>query len=123
MSTSLFDLTDKVAFVTGGNGGIGFSIAKALGQAGAKIIVVGRNSNKTDKATKALVGLGISAIAIDIDVTQEESTNKAFVEISRNFEQLDILVNNAGIAIRKMPQEYTIEEWNSVINTNLTGAH
>ena len=123
LSTSLFDLTDKVAFVTGGNGGIGFSIAKALGQAGAKIIVGGRNSSKTDKATKALVSLGISAIAIDIDVTQEESTNKAFVEISRNFEQLDILVNNAGIAIRKMPQEYTIEEWNSVINTNLTGAH
>ena len=123
MSTSLFDLTDKVALVTGGNGGIGFSIAKGLGQSGAKIIVGARNSDKSDEATKKLVDLGISATNLDIDVTQEESVNRAFIQISNTFKRLDILVNNAGIAIRKMPQEYTLEEWNTVLNTNLTGAH
>ena len=123
MSTSLFDLTDKVALVTGGNGGIGFSIAKGLGQSGAKIIVGARNSDKSDEATKKLVDLGISATNLDIDVTQEESVNRAFIQISNTFKRLDILVNNAGIAIRKMPQEYTLEEWNTVLNTNITGAH
>ena len=123
MSKSLFNLTDKVALVTGGNGGIGFSIAKGLGEAGAKIIVASRNNSKSYQATKNLIDLGISAISVTIDVTRKDSVVKAFEEGFHNFGQLDILVNNAGIAIRKMPQEYTLEEWNAVINTNLTGAH
>jgi len=123
LSTSLFELTDKVALVTGGNGGIGFSIAKGLGQAGAKIIVAGRDHNKSSQATQKLADLGISAISVGVDVTQNDSVIKAFDETVDKFGRLDILVNNAGIAIRKMPQEYTLEEWNDVINTNLTGAH
>lgn len=123
LTKSLFELTDKVALVTGGNGGIGFSIAKGLGQAGAKIIVAGRNRNKSEQATKKLTALAISAVSVEIDVTQKDSVTKAFGETNDKFGRLDILVNNAGIAIRKMPQEYNLEEWNDVINTNLTGAH
>lgn len=123
LGKSSFNLTDKVALITGGNGGIGFAIAKGLGQAGAKIVVAGRNNDKSSQASKKLVGLGISAIPIPIDVTKGESVFEAFQKTVANFGRLNILVNNAGIVVRKMPQDYNPQEWHDVINTNLMGAH
>ena len=72
----LFDLTGKVALVTGGNGGIGLAMAKALGEAGAKIVVAGRNQEKNDQSIKILQSLDIDSTSLIVDVVDEVSCNK-----------------------------------------------
>ena len=112
-----FDLTGKVALVTGGNGGIGLGMAKGLTDAGASVMVAGRDGDKNSHAVKALGG---SADAVAADMA-EESGVKAVVDATvKKFGRLDILVNNAGINIRKSPQDYALEEWHRVLNINLT---
>lgn len=112
-----FDLTGKVALVTGGNGGIGLGMAKGLSEAGATVMVAGRDEAKNRDAVKALGGAADS-IAADM---AEESGVKAVIDATvRKFGRLDILVNNAGINIRKPPQDYVMEEWHRVLNINLT---
>ena len=112
-----FDLTGKVALVTGGNGGIGLGMAKGLAQAGASVMVAGRDADKNRQAVKALGGKA-EAVAADM---AEESGVKAVVDAAvKKFGRLDILVNNAGINIRKPPQDYVMEEWHRVMNINLT---
>lgn len=120
MSTD-FDLTRKVAIVTGGNGGIGYGIARGLAQAGASIIVAARNRDKTMQAVAALQELGVEAIGVTTDVQNETSVQAMIKTAVDTFGRVDILVNNAGINIRKAPQDYTLDEWQEVINTNLTG--
>ena len=116
-----FDLTGKVAIVTGGNGGIGYGIAQGLAQAGADIVVAARQPAKNAQAIANLQALGIRALSVSTDV-QDEVSVQAMVEASvETFGHVDILVNNAGINIRKAPQDYTLEEWQQVLNTNLTG--
>ncbi len=112
-----FDLTGKVALVTGGNGGIGLGMAKGLAEAGATVMVAGRDGDKNRDAVKALGG---SADSVAADMA-EESGVKAVVDAAvKKFGRLDILVNNAGINIRKPPQDYVLEEWHRVLNINLT---
>ncbi len=112
-----FDLTGKVALVTGGNGGIGLGMAKGLAEAGATIMVAGRDGDKNKKAVKALGG-NADSVAADM---AEESGVKAVIDATvQKFGRLDILVNNAGINIRKSPQDYSLEEWHRVLNINLT---
>ena len=112
-----FDLTGKVALVTGGNGGIGLGMAKGLADAGATVMVAGRDGDKNAAAVKSLGGRGAS-IAADM---AEESGVKATVDATvQKFGRLDILINNAGINIRKPPQDYVMEEWHRVLNINLT---
>jgi 2-dehydro-3-deoxy-D-gluconate 5-dehydrogenase len=118
---STFDLTGKVAIVTGGNGGIGFGIAKGLARAGANIVVAARHASKNAQAIIALQGLGVNALGILTDV-QDEAAVQMMVEAALEaFGQVNILVNNAGINIRRTPQDYTLAEWQQVLNTNLTG--
>jgi 2-deoxy-D-gluconate 3-dehydrogenase len=112
-----FDLEGKVAIVTGGNGGIGLGMARGLAAAGAKVVVAGRNAQKSAAAAKELGG-----IAIDVDLLNETDCKKVVKETAKQLGRLDILVNNAGINIRKQPQEYSLEEWRRVIDTNLTSA-
>jgi 2-deoxy-D-gluconate 3-dehydrogenase len=120
MSTD-FDLTGKVAIVTGGNGGIGYGIAQGLARAGAHIVVAARQPAKNAQAVADLQALGVQAISVITDV-QDEASVQAMVETTvATLGRIDILVNNAGINIRKAPQDYTLEEWQSVLNTNLTG--
>ena len=119
---TLFDLGGRVAIVTGGNGGIGFGMAEGLAAAGATIVVAGRDEAKSAKAVKTLTDAGAKAAAIAVDVTAPESCRALIASAVKKFGRLDILVNNAGTNIRKQPQEYTIEEWNTVIATNLTSA-
>jgi 2-deoxy-D-gluconate 3-dehydrogenase len=120
MSTQ-FDLTGKVAIVTGGNGGIGLGIAYGLAEAGAMIVVAARNAAKSQTAVSTLEGLGVRAIGIHTDV-QDEASVQAMVKAAVGaFGRIDILVNNAGVNIRKAPQHYTLMEWQQVLNTNLTG--
>lgn len=117
-----FDLTGKVAIVTGGNGGIGLGMARGLAEAGASVVVAGRNATKSEKAVKELAGLGAKAAAIAVDVVNEDSCRALVNGTVEQFGRLDILVNNAGMNNRKAPEAYTLAEWMEVVNTNLTSA-
>jgi 2-dehydro-3-deoxy-D-gluconate 5-dehydrogenase len=117
-----FDLTGKVAIVTGGNGGIGFGMARGLAEAGAAVVVAGRNAAKSEKAVKELTGLGVKAAAVSVDVVKEESCRAMVKQAVDRFGRLDILVSNAGMNNRKAPEAYSIAEWHEVVNTNLTSA-
>jgi 2-deoxy-D-gluconate 3-dehydrogenase len=121
-STKLFDLSGRVAVVTGGNAGIGLGIAKGLAGAGAAIVVAGRRVHKNLEAVKGLEPLTVDALAVELDVTKEESCRAMVEHTVKRFGRLDILVNNAGTTIRKQPETYTLAEWNEVIDTNLNGA-
>ena len=118
----LFDLSGRVAVVTGGNGGIGLGMAKGMARAGATVIVAGRDRAKNDAAVKELQGLGAKASAMTVDVLKEESCRALVNGAVMAHGRLDILVNNAGINIRKQPQEYTLSEWHQVMDSNLTSA-
>lgn len=112
-----FDLKGKTALVTGGNGGIGLGIAKGLVQAGATLAIAGRNEAKNKVALQAL---GAEAIALSGDVNDAAAVKRMVAETLKAFGGLDILVANAGINLRKPPQDYTLEEWHRIMDTNLT---
>jgi 2-dehydro-3-deoxy-D-gluconate 5-dehydrogenase len=118
----LFDLTGKVAIVTGGNGGIGLGMAEGIASCGANIVISGRNAEKAAAALDTIRALGVKATFIAADVTHKSECQKLVSETLNAFGRLDILVNNAGTSVRKLPQEYTEEEWHFVLNTNLTSA-
>jgi 2-deoxy-D-gluconate 3-dehydrogenase len=118
----LFDLSGKVAIVTGGNGGIGLGMAKGLAEAGAAVVVAGRNEVKNAEAVAELARLGARAIAVQVDVTSEASCREMVAKTVQEFGRLDILINNAGTNIRKRPEEYSLEEWRTILETNLTSA-
>jgi 2-deoxy-D-gluconate 3-dehydrogenase len=122
MTTQLFDLTGKVAIVTGGNGGIGLGMARGLAEAGAAIAIVGRNEAKSITAVDDIKQRGAKAISVIADVTDTAAVEAMVELVARELGRIDILVNNAGINIRKPPQALSLEEWDSVIRTNLTGA-
>ena len=115
----MFDLSGRVAVVTGGNGGIGLGMAKGLAAAGATVVVAARN---VEKAEAALTALGENSAFIPFDVADETSCRAMIEEAAERFGRLDILVNNAGTSIRKPPESYTAAEWQAVLDTNLTGA-
>jgi 2-deoxy-D-gluconate 3-dehydrogenase len=118
----MFELTGRVAIVTGGNGGIGFGMARGLARAGARVVVAARNEKKSRAAVRELKALGSGALAITADVTDERSIGALVSETVKRCGRLDILVNNAGINIRKPAQELTLDEWREVLDTNLTSA-
>ena len=117
----LFDLTRRVAIVTGGNGGIGLGIAHGLVEAGARVVVSGRNAEKSAGAVAELnAKRDGAAIAIECDVDDPEQIRRLVSQTVDRLSGLQIMVNNAGIGIRKRPEEYTLDEFMQVINTNLT---
>ena len=116
-----FDLTGKVAIVTGGNGGIGLGIARGLAQAGAAVVVAARHTEKTAQAVAELKTEGGKALGVMTDVQDEASVQAMAEAAAEAYGGVDILVNNAGINIRKAPQDYTLDEWHRVLDTNLTG--
>ena len=118
----LFDLSGRVALVTGGNGGIGFGMAEGLATAGAAVIIAGRDQSKSQTAVAALRERGGTAEAVTVDVAEETSCRAMVAAAVEAFGRLDILVNNAGIGLGKQPEEMTLVEWNTVLGTNLTGA-
>ena len=115
----MFDLSGKAALVTGGNGGIGLGMAQGLAQAGATVAIAGRDKSKNAQAVKAL---GPKAVSLQADLTDEKSCRAMVDEAAQRLGRLDILVNNAGMNVRKQPQEYSLEEWKLVLDTNLTSA-
>jgi 2-dehydro-3-deoxy-D-gluconate 5-dehydrogenase len=117
-----FDLSGKVAIVTGGNGGIGLGMARGLAAAGTTIAIVGRNEAKSTGAVAGLMQDGHKAIAVAADVTDEKAVDAMVARVRGELGRIDILVNNAGINIRKPPESLAPAEWDSVISTNLTSA-
>jgi len=118
----LFDLNGRVACITGGNGGIGLAMGRGMAEAGASVMVAGRNAEKNAAAVEALQALGAEADSVVVDVREPESCKAMIARTVERFGRLDILVNNAGTAVRKPPQDYTLEEWHLVLETNLTSA-
>jgi len=119
---NLFDLTGKTAIVTGGNGGIGLGMALGLAGAGASVAVVGRNREKTEAAARAVAETGAKSLAVVADLCKPEEVERAVAEAGEHFGRIDALFNNAGINIRRPPQELTLDEWNEVMNANVTSA-
>jgi 2-deoxy-D-gluconate 3-dehydrogenase len=121
--TNPFSLTGKTALVTGGNGGIGFGIARGLAQAGARIAIIARNTEKSHAAAKALAEeTGVAPVVLTADVSIPEQVNAVVTEAKKGLGRIDILVNNAGTTIRKAPQDLAPEEWHKVMDVNLTSA-
>jgi 2-deoxy-D-gluconate 3-dehydrogenase len=116
-----FDLTGKVAVVTGGNGGIGLGMARGLAAAGATIAIAAQNAAKAEDAIAALRALGARAEFFAVDVAKEADCRAMIAAVAAKLGRLDILVNCAGIAIRKRPEAYTDAEWHRVMDVNLTG--
>jgi len=122
MTVSPFDLSGKVAIVTGGNGGIGLGMARGLAAAGAAIAVVGRNAVKSEAAVTELEKGGAKAISVVTDVTDKDAVAAMIARVRGELGRIDILVNNAGTNIRKSPDLLELDEWNSVMKVNLTSA-
>jgi len=121
MTSSLFDLSGRVAIVTGGNGGIGKGMAVGMARAGADIVVAARNEEKTASAVEEIESLGVRAHGIKVDVADKEQVGAMVQEAGRVMGRVDILVTSAGVTIRKQPQDYTVEEWQWVLGVDLTG--
>ncbi|MFQ5997530.1 MAG: SDR family NAD(P)-dependent oxidoreductase [Dehalococcoidales bacterium] len=115
----VFDLSQKVAIVTGGNQGIGFAIAQALATAGATVVIANRRATEGEKAVESLRKEGLNAMAIPTDVTSIPSVEALVAKVISDFGKIDILVNNAGFMVRKPIEEITEEDWDNVINVNL----
>ena len=118
MAYKPFDLSGKVALVTGGNGGIGLGIAEGLVGAGAAVMLAGRNAGKGEAAAHRL---GANAAFTVADVTHKAECERLVAATVARFGRLDILVNNAGTTVRKLPQDFSEAEWHKVLDTNLTG--
>lgn len=114
---SPFDLKGKIAIVTGANTGLGQGMALSLGQAGARLVLVGRTHPQD--TLKQLSDLGVDAAAIRADLSQSDKVEELIAEAYSIFSGLDILVNNAGIIKRNEAIDFTPEEWDSVMNVNL----
>jgi 2-deoxy-D-gluconate 3-dehydrogenase len=119
---TIFDLKKRVAFLTGGNGGIGLGMAKGLAGAGATVVIAGRNKTKAQSALTELRALGAQAEFVELDVLKEASCKQAIQQVAERFGRLDILINNAGTTVRKQPQDLTAADWHLVMDTNLSSA-
>jgi len=116
-----FDLTGKVALVTGGTSGLGRAISVGLAKAGATVIAGSREEAKVADTLAELQGISIGHQGLQLDVAEPTSIEAAFQAVTRDHGRLDILVNAAGTIQRKDPLEVTLEEWERVIRINLTG--
>jgi 2-dehydro-3-deoxy-D-gluconate 5-dehydrogenase len=116
----LFDLTGKVAVVTGGNGGLGRGIALGLAEAGAAVAVLGRNEEKSQKVLSELKALGIRSMAVTIDLTRRDEFEPASQGVENQLGGVDILVNNAGnVSLSGGVMNETPEAWDNVLATQL----
>ena len=120
MSTSLFDLTGKVALITGATHGLGMAMAKGIGQAGAMVIINGNSSQeKIDNAVAAFKAEGIQAFGYRFDVTDEEEVQNAIERIENEVSPIDILVNNAGIIKRTPMVDMEVADFEQVVKVDL----
>ncbi len=117
----MFDLTGKVALVTGGHGGIGKAIALGMAEAGADVVVASRNLAALQAVAREIEAKGRQSLAVAVDVVDEKQVNSLVESILKVFPRIDILVNAAGLAIRKPADTFPIEEWQKVMDINTRG--
>jgi len=118
-----FDLTGRVALITGGVRGLGFAIARGLASAGATVVVNARNAQSLDAAIARLAAEGFAAEPARFDVTDDDAVRASVAEIAARIAPIDILVNNAGIQRRHRFVDFPREDWDAIIATNLTAPH
>jgi len=119
---NLFDLSGRAALVTGSSTGLGFAIARGLAEAGAAVVLNGRNEEKLAGTAKVFETAGLKARALAFDVADEAAVRGAFARLDREGVEVDILVNNAGVQLRKPMLDIAIDEWRRVIETDLNAA-
>ena len=115
-----FRLDNKMSMVTGGSKGIGFGIAKALAEAGSNIVLVARDKTNLDRAREELAGTGRNIRTCAFDMTNVEKIDEMFADIIKDIGSVDILVNNAGATRRGPAETISSEDWNFVLNLNVT---
>jgi len=119
MSLALFNLTGKRALITGSGQGIGLALATGLGSAGAEIVLNGRDRTRLVSALAVLREAGIAASGSAFDVTDHDQVVEAVDRIEADTGAIDILVNNAGIQRRAPLEDYPVETWHEIIQSNL----
>ncbi|KPL60033.1 SDR family oxidoreductase [Rossellomorea vietnamensis] len=117
----LFDLSGKVALVTGGGRGLGKQIATGFAEAGANVVVCSRNVEACDDVKKDLEGMGVQALSFQCDVTNPEDVARVVNETKEAFGRIDILVNNSGASWGAPAEEMPLEAWHKVMNVNVNG--
>ena len=123
MCMELFELRGRVALVTGASKGLGKSMAMALGEAGADIVMVARGPVKLAETEKEVADMGVRTLTVAADVTIPEDVDKMVSQALAKFGKIDILVNNVGTYVGKPIEESTTEDWFNLINTNLTSTY
>lgn len=118
---NLFDLTGKIAVVTGASSGLGADAAVAYADQGASVALLARRKEKLDSLVEKIRAAGHEAIAVQCDVSSEESVKTAVDEVLKHFGKADILLNNAGIAFGGSVENMTEEQWDKAMNTNVKG--
>jgi NAD(P)-dependent dehydrogenase (short-subunit alcohol dehydrogenase family) len=121
MNQNIFDLTGKVAVVTGASRGLGQYFSRALARAGADLVITSRQLESLDAFKQEIESLGRRALPLPLDVRDYDSIQQMVEKACRHYGQIDILVNNAGCNVRKPGIEVTWDDWNLVLNTNLRG--
>jgi NAD(P)-dependent dehydrogenase (short-subunit alcohol dehydrogenase family) len=119
---TLFDLTGRVAIVTGTSRGLGQVFARALAKAGADLVLTSRTGSSLATFEKEIKALGRRAVSLELDVRDDESIERMVAAAEKAFGHLDILVNNAGCNIRKPAIDVTWDDWNQILDTNLRGS-
>jgi len=117
----IFDLSGRVAIVTGGSVGLGRQMAEGLAEMGAHLVLCARKMERCVEATKELQKLGTSVLALYCDVKEPASIQEVADATVKRFGRIDILINNAGTSWGALTEAMTLEQWNKVIETNLTG--
>jgi NAD(P)-dependent dehydrogenase (short-subunit alcohol dehydrogenase family) len=117
----LFDLTGRVAIVTGGSIGLGRQMAEGLAEMGANLALCARKQERCKEAADELAGFGVKTLALGCDVKDPAAIQEVVASTLRNFGRIDILINNAGVSWGAPVEEMTLEQWNKVMDTNLTG--
>jgi len=118
----LFDLSGRVAIVTGTSRGLGQYMARALAKAGADLVLTSRTRESLRAFEAEVTGLGRRAVSLELDVRNQESIERMAAEAEKAFGHLDILVNNAGCNVRKPALDVTWDDWNLILDTNLRGS-
>jgi len=119
---SSFDLTGKVAIVTGASRGLGQTFARALAKAGADLVITSRRLDSLKPFQEEVESLGRRAVSLELDVRSEDSIRAMVGDAAKAYPRLDILVNNAGCNVRKQAVDVTWDDWNVILDTNLRGA-
>ena len=117
----LFDLGGRVAIITGGSVGLGRQMAEGLAEMGADLVLCARKKERCEEAALQLAQLGVKTLALCCDVRDSASVQEVVATTQREFGRIDILVNNAGVSWGAPVEEMTLEQWNKVLETNLTG--